>query len=279
VIAACETTGAVLGGGGSSGAPSVNQRLELALAVEDEAEAVVAALTLSGPGVPPGFVAPTCPTVGSIADTDGDGIPNDQTLTFTNPPCTVVGLRPGTLGVTGTVRIQDSTASDSSSYRLTFTDLAWTAVDTVGGTRGFTATRNGTRSRTATDSSTVLNTNMTIVRQRAGRANTTITLTSLAEFTADTVTPPDTVKLGLPLPKGTLTITGNLNWRRSTENWDLAIATPTPLAFDTTCTTTPQRISTGALTLTGTISGANGVLTLTWAGCGADPTRTWTATP
>jgi hypothetical protein len=105
---------------------------------------------------------------------------------------------------------------------------------------------------------------MTIVRQRAGRANTTITLTSRAELIANTET---------------LTITGTLHWQRSTENWDLAIATPTPLAFNTTCTTTPQRIDAGVLTLTGTISGAAGVLSLTFTGCGVDPTRTWAASP
>jgi hypothetical protein len=281
VIVACETPGLIPSGGVTGGGtPSVNQRTELALAMEDEVEAVIAALTLKVPGVPPGFVAAACPTLGpNGGNTDGDSIPTDQTATFANPPCTVTGLRPGTLGVTGTLRVRDSTDSDSVSYLLTLTDLAWAAVDTAGGTRSYTATRNGTRSRTQFDSATVLTSDLTILRTRPGVANTTITLTSVSEFTTDSIASPDTVQTNQALPEGTLTITGSLHWHRSTENWDLAIATPTALHFDSTCTTTPQRIDAGVVTLTGSISGSDGVLSLTFTACGVDPTGSFVATP
>lgn len=264
------------GGGTGGGGPSGSQRTELALAVEDELEAAEVAGTLLGPGEPPGFTKVNCPTASISLDTDNDTIPNDQTLTFTNPPCDSVGFRGGSFAVTGTVRIQDSTSADTTSYRLTFTNLAWAATDSVGGSRSFTATRNGTRSRTATDTSVTLNSTINIARQRPARADATIDLTSLTTLVADT---PGTVFLGRFLPIGKLTVTGTLHWKRSTEDWTLTVDTPTPMVLDPTCTTTPQRLSSGKLTLTGVVAGASGVLTLTFTGCGADPTATWVAGP
>jgi hypothetical protein len=243
--------------------------------MEDEAEAVVAAFTLTAPGVPPTFVSAGCPVASASGDTDGDGIPDDQTLTFTDPPCSVAGFRGGTFAVTGTVRVQDSTASDTVSYRLTLTDLAWTATDPAT-TRSFTATRNGTRSRTETDTSGMLTSSMTLVRQRPNRANTTIDFSGTTEFVPDTA---GTLRLGQPLPPGRLTIEGSFHWLRSTEDWTITVTTPLPLTFDPTCAGTPQQITGGKLALAGTINGADGTLTLTFTACGVDPSRTWTEAP
>jgi hypothetical protein len=281
VIAACESEpdGGFLGGGsgpGGSGAPSSSQRTELALAAEDELEATEAAMSLVAPGQPPGWRQTGCPSAGISLDTDGDTIPDDLTLTFSNPPCDSVGFRGGSFAVTGTLRIQDSTAADTFSYRLTSTNLAWAATDSTGGTRSFTATRNGTRSRTATDSSVLLNSTVTIVRQRPSRSDATITLTSQSEFFPDTV---GTVFLGRSLPIGSLNMSGTFHWKRSTEDWTLTIATPVPLVLDPTCTTTPQRLTSGKLTLSGVVAGTNGVLTLTFNGCGTDPTTSWASSP
>lgn len=263
------------GGGGTAGAPTASQRTELTLAMEDEVEAIVSAFTLAAPGVPPTFVSAGCPTGSASADADGDGIPDDRTLTFTDPPCNVAGFRGGTFAVTGTVRVQDTTASDTVSYNLTLTDLAWTATDPAT-TRSFTATRNGTRSRTETDSSGVLTTSLNLVRQRPNRANTTIDLASVAEFVPDTA---GTLRMGQPLPPGTLTMAGSVHWLRSTEDWTITVTTPVPLTFDPTCPGTPQLITGGKLALEGTINGADGTLTLTFTACGVDPTRTWTEAP
>jgi hypothetical protein len=242
--------------------------------MEDEAEAVVTGLTLDTPGLPPGWVVATCPTASTPTDGDGDGIPTSQTLTFANPPCTLTPFRGGTFAITGTVKLEDTTTADATSFRLTDTDLAWIATDPAT-TRTFTATRNGTRSRTGSDSTATLVSTMTIVRQRPGRANTTINLSTTVAFTSDS----DTVKVLSQLPSGSLDLSGTMTWHRSTENWSLGIATPIPLAFDPTCNTTPQRIRSGQLSLSGTISGEAGVLTITFNGCGNDPTPTWTPNP
>jgi len=277
---ACETssvTGGLSGGGGAGGgAPSSSQRTELMLAMEDEVESTVSALTLFAPGVPPSFVAATCPTVGSSTDTDTDGIPESQTLTFADPPCHMTGFRGGDFSVAGTLLVEDTAlTADTTSYRLTYTDLAWTGTDPAA-TRTFTATRNGVRGRTATEVTVNLKDSLKIVRVRPSRANTNIDLSTTVSFVADV---DDTVRVGQSPPSGSLTIDGTMQWHRSSENWTITIATPTPLVYDSTCTTTPQRISDGEVTLSGTISGDTGVLTLTWSSCGVDPTAAWASNP
>jgi hypothetical protein len=275
LLAACETPGATLGGGGGgvgSGAPTARQRTELSLAAEDEMEAAVSALTLAAPGVPPSFVSAGCPSVVGTTDSDGDGIPDDQVQTYVDPPCSVTGFRGGTFAVTGTLEARDSTSADSTSYLLTLTNLAWTATDSGTGTRSYTATRNGSRTRVQTDSSEVLTSNLTIVRNRPSLANTTITLSTTVEFMPQTL-------VGQSLPSGQLVVNGTWHWTRSTEDWAITVSTPTPLVYDPTCTTTPQRITSGQLSLGGTINGADGTLTLTFSACGTDPTPVWVPAP
>lgn len=273
----CETSGGgIIVPPGGGGAPSASQRTELMLAIEDEVEAVITALILPTQGMPPTFTPPGgCPTASVSADDDGDGIPDDRTLTFTNPPCTLTPFRGAgaSFDITGELQIRDTT-TDTTSISLTYTDLAWTGTDPAT-TRTFTATRTGTRTRTGDDSTATLSSNLEIVRARPGRANATIDLVTTARFVADS----DTVRVGTALPGGGLVVTGTMQWRRSTENWSLTLDTPVPLHLEPTCITTPQMVDSGSVTLSGTVSGATGVLTLTWEGCGTDPTTRWTSTP
>lgn len=268
-LAAC---GNVSGTVGTSG-PTLSQQLELRLTVEDEVESATSALTLAHPGVPPAFGAPAgCPAASSTADGDGDGIPDDATYTYLNPPCSVTGLGGGDYAVTGTLRVQDPSGANSTAFNLTLTDLAWSFTDSAG-TLTYTATRNGTRTRLGSANAASLAVDMEIVRERPNRVAATVNLVTTTSFTASV---PGTVQADQPLPDGTLTIAGTLDWQRSSEQWSLAVATPVPLNYDADCTTTPQRIKAGKLTLSGTVRGELGVLTLTWSACGAPPSRSWT---
>lgn len=268
-LAAC---GNISGTVGSDG-PTLSQQLELRLTVEDEVESAASALTLAHPGVPPAFGAPAgCPAASSTADGDGDGIPDDATYTFLNPPCSVTGLGGGDYAVTGTLRVQDPNGANGTAFNLTLTDLAWSFTDSAG-TLSYTATRNGTRTRLGSSNAASLAVDMEIVRQRPNRVAATVNLATTTSFTA---TVPGTVQPDQPLPDGTITIAGTLDWQRSSEAWSLAVATPQPLNYDADCTDTPQRIKAGKLTLTGTVRGQAGVLTLTWTACGAPPSRSWT---
>jgi hypothetical protein len=273
----CETSGgSIILPPGGGGAPTGSQRTELMLAIEDEVEAAITALTLTGQGMPPTFTPPAgCPTATASGDTDTDGIPDDQTLTFANPPCTLTPFRGAgaSFDITGELQIRDTT-TDTTSISLTYTDLAWTGTDPAT-TRTFTATRTGTRTRTGDDSTATLTSDLNIIRARPARANATIDLVTTSRFVADS----DTVRIGQALPGGGLVITGTMQWRRSTENWSLTLDTPTPLHVEPTCITTPQMVDSGVVTLTGTVSGSAGVLTLIWEACGTDPTTSWTSTP
>jgi hypothetical protein len=185
-------------------------------------------------------------------------------------------FRGGTFAITGSLKIQDTAATDTTSYRLTYTNLLWSATDTAGGSRTYTASRNGTRSRTATDSSVTLKSTMAILRTRPNLANTQISMTTSALFVVDTL---DSLRVFGPLHAGKLKLNGAMTWQRSTENWTPTIATPSPLVYDPTCDTVPQRFSSGQVTLTGSIANANGTLSLTFTSCGKDPTATWTPSP
>lgn len=261
---------------GDSSRPTANQQNELSASLQDEVTGSLAALTVSAPATPAYFpVIANCPTASNTTDSDADGIPDDATLTFQNPPCTASGFHGGNLAVTGTVRVQDPSGANNTAFNLTLTNLAWAFTDSVGGTF-YTSLRNGTRSRIGSTSAARVINDLAIQRQRPPIATATLTIQTTDSFIAAT---PGTLQVGLPLPSGFATITGTITWHRSTENWSLAVATTSPLQYDATCLTTPQRIVAGQITLTGTVANVPGVLTVTWSGCGTDPARHWTATP
>lgn len=262
------------GGGGGGGTPSPTNRFtELANSLEDAAESEVATLTVINPGLPLSFPGiPGCPSVSSTTDSDADGIPDDAAFSFTNPPCTSNTFFGGTLAVTGTVRVQDSSQATDTAYTLTLTNLAWQFTDTAG-TLTYTATRDGKRSRAGNDSAITLAVTDTVKRARPQiTAVATIAKELVWNFVATT---PGTIQVDQPLPEGSVTVSGNWHWKRSTEDWTLTVATVTPLVYDPTCTTTAQRFTAGRVTMTGTIGGVPGTLRIDWSACGKLPTRTF----
>ncbi len=268
ILVAC---GSVTGGNPAGSGPTASQRLELDLALEDEVQAATSALTVARPGVPPSFGSPAgCPTVSNTADGDGDGIPTDAVWTYSAPACQVT-IGGGNWLVTGSVRVQDPSAGNATSYGLTFTNLAWSFGDTAQ-TRTYLATRNGTRARTGTTDSVSLATAMTVVRQRPNRANTTVTLNTTTTFLAAT---PGSVVAGQPVPDGALAVSGSFEWQRSTEHWSLGVTTLQALVYDASCAGTVHRFTSGRIALGGSVNGQAGVLILTWSGCGTPPARLW----
>lgn len=261
------------GGGGGGGTPPLNRYTELSSSFEDAAESEVPTLTVGLPGLPLAYPAiANCPTVSSTTDADGDGVPDDATFTFANPPCSATGFFGGTLAVTGTVRVQDSSQSTAGAYTLTLQNLTWQFTDT--GSATYTAVRNGKRSRAGGDSAITLLVTDTVQRTRP-QVTAIATISKQLTWTFEADTPGDIVT-NQPLPDGTVTVTGTWRWRRSTEDWNLAVATVTPLVYDASCTTTAQRFTAGKVTLTGTIAGTAGVLAIEWTQCGKAPTRTFT---
>ena len=290
-LVACLTTGLgacnsdLVGGGSGGGGLTNTQAAEIGTAAQTEVEASIGDFTVNESVAPFGFSSgsasafsaarpsaiPGCPTVSSTTDADADGIPDDATFTFTNPPCSVTGWRGGTFALTGLVRIQDTNQSNGFDFMATLTDFMWEYTG-PGGVNSWSATRNGTRSRTGNTNAASLTVDMLIEWQRPARALATLHKTGTVVFTAATA---GTLHADQPLPDGTFDINGTLTWNRSTENFSFAITTPVPLDYDADCTLTPQRIQSGELHAAGTVNGRSGTLIVTWTGCGIEPTKQW----
>jgi hypothetical protein len=197
---------------------------------------------------------------------------DNATFTFAVPPCKIDGFNHGTMKLTGEIGIQDPNFSNSTSYDLTLTDMAWVFTDSAG-VLDYTATRNGTRSRLGSSDAASDHGVATTERRRPQiSAVATIGLDLDWGFTA---ADPGSLQLDQPLPDGSLSVSGSLHWHRSTENWDLTVTTVQPLVYDAGCATTPHRISAGQVNLAGTVAGQPGTLVLEWSACGEEPSPIW----
>ncbi|MEP6473534.1 MAG: hypothetical protein ABJC74_07415 [Gemmatimonadota bacterium] len=270
---------------GTGTGPTASQVTEVGYASEDEVDADISSINLSNVYSPIGFDGssaivrgpaafnpPACITANPAnpTDADADGIPDDVTLTFN---CSISAGR-FTLARTGTMRIQDTNQDNGFDASQTLTDFAWSLTDHTGD-RTFSATRNGTRARAGTNLAAALTVDMNIVRVRPNHPDATIQRAGTVSFTAAAG---DSLFVDQPLPSGTINVTGSQSWHRGDESYSFVITTQVPLAYDATCTTTDQRISSGELWFTGMVGGQSGYLKLTWTACGVAPTRTWVAT-
>ena len=284
-LAACNGDSTGSNGGGLSAA----QANEIGSANEDELESSIGSITLDGAFGTVGLSAPApasgvsasiaalpagCPAVDNLTDTDGDGIPDDATFTFTNPPCGFTGWRGGSVGLTGQVEVVDP-SPNAFDFTATLTDLAfsYTAPGNLG---TYTASRNGTRSRTGSAGGASVSEDIITVRQRPNFADATLHKVGTVTFTPDQGF---TLALRQPLPSGNFSLNGTLTWNRGQEDFTFVFTTPTALHYNSTCTNTPQRIDSGELDVAGTVNGIPGTLKVVWSACGQEPTRTWTVGP
>ncbi|MEP6573490.1 MAG: hypothetical protein ABJD11_12370, partial [Gemmatimonadota bacterium] len=161
----------------SGGGPGGAQASEIGSALQDEVEATISSMTVPEMTTPIGLsVTAGCPTASGSLDTDADGIPDDLTLTFANPPCNFNGFRGGSVNLSGTVRIQDANSTNIFDLTESLTDMIFDFAG-PGGTKSFTATRNGTRSVAGDSSGLTMTEIMNVVRLRPARAAATISHT------------------------------------------------------------------------------------------------------
>ena len=208
-----------------------------------------------------------CVTPSSATDTDGDGVPNDASYLFTAPPCRYTGVRGFTLDVVGQLRIVDP-APETAGFGadLTLIGLRF-SLSTDDADKNYSVTRNGTMALTGSPAGLELATDLQVVR----------TFTGLPDAAAEHVwtvgfDPENTLQINQPLPSGSVTVSGTVNWTRgTTENFDLTITTATPLHYDAGCTSTGQRFDDGELRVGGTFGETPGYVRITWQDCGDDP--------
>jgi hypothetical protein len=222
----------------------------------------------------------TCtPSESSSADADQDGVPDDDTITFTAGNCTDVVTDPQTnttttTVVTGTVRIQDTEGpTDVFGYLVTVGSLHVT-IDVVTpqqslslavGVNGqFGADVAGTGAASAEALSWTFNFGP------SGRMQYATDVT--AGFTPGqglVIDPADGT-----LPAGDFAFAGSFRWSGSTPEaegrWRFDIVTPTPLAYDGSCTLDPP--FTGGVIRGRILANVTVGFEVVFNGCGNDPT-------
>ena len=207
-----------------------------------------------------------CATASSPADTDGDGVPDDASYTFTAPPCRFEGVRGFNLDVVGQLRIVDpepETAGFGAVVDLTNFRFSLTAEDSD---RNYSVTRNGRLTLSGTTAGLQLDGGLQILRTFTGLSDAAVETVWTMDFTPET-----TLQINQPLPSGSVTVSGTVNWSRGDENFELTVTTVTPLHYDSACDHPGQRFDDGELAVSGTFGETPGAVHIRWNNCGEDP--------
>jgi len=207
-----------------------------------------------------------CVTASSPADTDGDGVPNDASYTFTAPPCRFPGVRGFNLDVVGQLRVVDP-APETAGFGavVDFTNFRF-SLTTDDSDKNYSVTRNGRVTLTGSAAGLELSSEMQILRTFSGLSDAAVEHVWTIGFEPET-----TLQINQPLPNGSFTIAGTVNWSRGDETFELTLTTLTPLHYNAACDATGQRFDAGELAVSGTFGETPGTLHIGWGGCGDDP--------
>jgi hypothetical protein len=207
-----------------------------------------------------------CVSASAPGDTDGDGVPDDASYTFTAPPCRFEGVRGFTLDVVGDLRITDP-APETAGFgaNITVTNLRF-SLNAEDSDQDYTVTRNGVMVLSGTPAGLELTSSLQVRR----------TFSGLSDAAADNAwtlgfVPEATLQINQPLPSGSVSVAGTVNWTRSSESFDLTVTTVTPLHYNAACDDTGQRFDEGELAVSGTFDDTPGSVRLVWSECGRDP--------
>jgi len=202
-------------------------------------------------------------------DSDGDGVPDELTLTFTEANCTFSARDGATLVITGMVVISDPTAPPNTAFgfRVVVTDLLHKLTRADG---SFVARElDGVVQvvRSATEFSALDQT--TATHESSEGRSSQLEKDWAVTFVADEG---QTLAGWRHLPSGTLTINGSTIRTRGDHVHALAIATDAtaPLHFDATCEA-DQKFDAGVLVITRTRGEERVTITVTFTGCGEEP--------
>ena len=207
-----------------------------------------------------------CVTASAPADTDGDGVPDDASYTFTAPPCRFAGVRGFNLDVVGQLRVVDP-APETAGFGavVDFTNFRF-SLTTDDPDKNYSVTRNGRVTLTGSPAGLELSSEMQILRTFSGLSDAAVEHVWTIGFE-----PESTLQINQPLPNGSVTIAGTVNWSRGDETFELTLTTLTPLHYNAACDATGQRFDAGELAVSGTFGETPGTLHIGWGGCGDDP--------
>jgi hypothetical protein len=207
-----------------------------------------------------------CVNPSSPADSDGDGVPDDASYTFTAPPCRYTGVRGFTLDVVGQLRIVDP-APETAGFggTIDFTNLRF-SLAAEDGDQNYSVTRNGRVTLVGSPAGLELTSELQVLRTFTGLSDAAVEHVWVVGFDPET-----TLQINQPLPSGSVTVAGTVNWSRSDENFDLTVTTVTPLHYNAACDEPGQRFDAGELAVSGTFGETPGAVRIAWQDCGDDP--------
>lgn len=217
----------------------------------------------AAPSLAPNLVSRTCsPSVDDPTDTDGDGVPDDATFTFSQANCTT-----GNFYITGLINISDVTAA--VGYDATFTNfLAY--ISSQNGDF-FSIKVNGTHGVAGTPTTGILSENLvTAVNGKSGTQTLSGSLSNNWTLQFDAAQGQNIVMDDV-LPDGDFTIQGNFTYNINGQRFAFSVRTESALVFDSTCVLA-NPFSSGELRAH--LGGPNGTVfvKVTYNGCGVDPT-------
>ncbi|HEU4524025.1 MAG TPA: hypothetical protein VFR62_03335 [Gemmatimonadales bacterium] len=213
-----------------------------------------------------GAATDPCVNASSPADTDGDGVPDDASYTFTSPPCRYTDVRGFTLDVVGQLRVVDP-APETAGFGavIDFTNFRF-SLTAENADRNYSVTRNGRMILTGSAAGLELSSEMQILRTFTGLSDAAVEHVWTVSFDPET-----TLQINQPLPSGSVTLAGTVNWSRGDETYELTLTTVTPLHYNAVCDDTGQRFDAGELAVSGTFGETPGSVRLLWGDCGDDP--------
>lgn len=217
-------------------------------------------------------------------DTNGNGIPDNRSATYTAASCTYLNAG-STVTVAGSVRLED--VGGLVGYRATYTNFTITATK---GDSVVSSILNGSfeyRWVSATSATSTENGTITFAVQGGGGG---FSLARSANLTG-TFTPSagNTIRPGFAFPSGTFALTGTLSVVGTltgnqvtpgvspTQTLNLNVSTTTQLSVSSACSS-DAAFSSGALAAT--VTGSNqGALEVRFSACGSGPTTPTTTPP
>ncbi|MGH7538729.1 MAG: hypothetical protein ACREMF_08850 [Gemmatimonadales bacterium] len=211
-----------------------------------------------------------CPSITPFppADTDGDHVPDEVTLSFTLPDCRFTRRNGDVLEITGSIQITDPSTTDRG-YRVAFTDFQKEFIAAGGAFHLWRV--NGVRQilRSATAFSGIDHTTVDFESSERGSARLVKDWT--VSFEADAG---QTFSEERHLPSGNLTINGSTTRTRGDVTRQFSITTVTPLHFDASCNARPK-FTSGELVITRTGVERSGTIRVVFTGCGQEPIITF----
>lgn len=196
---------------------------------------------------------PNCPAASNLTDTDGDGVPDNATWTFTAADCTQTDIEGNSSVVTGSIVLSDPGLT--AGYDLHLSNLTGQYFQNGDASPTLQLSMNGNWSLRGTSDAIAADQNYTFVltvqNQRVSLANDLAVAFNVANGSQ--------ISWGVPLPNGTISIDGAWRVSSSRETHSLALVTSTPLSYDETC----GGVVAGVIDAHGT----GGTVRTTWTAC------------